>query len=357
MKINSRLISAFLFLILGVFELNAQEKKYEFYGNIRLAHIGADSEPDGIGGDNTLLRFRPGIRYMFSENHSFSGRLVYLISKDFEPVKFTVIADGNQALAYGSVSFDEFYYQYKKDNFILKAGRFQKSISVLSNAKRSHLRFQSNAVYLHWSDGLYLKKGLDKDWFGEAIIEYQNSNALSFPYSGGLDFQNNEHNLNYYFGVENQTRDANNIIQKGFGILIAPNAYLKPDGYSTYAAIASRIVFDLPAKKVLKGGSIRIAGELGQNLNAELSNGTSAVTSVGINNFAERHEFMIEFASTDQQWLTSTSYSANSDEIEFRYRFFYDSNLNFDVRYRIREPRSNFLQTQYSTFFRVTYSF
>ncbi len=357
MKFRAIISLAFLFTISGLTNIQAQDKNYEFYGNVRIAHIGSDTEADGIGGDNTLLRIRPGIRYMFNENHSFSGRLAYLVSKDLEPFEFTIKANGNRQLAYGSLSLDEFYYQYQQDDLLLKAGRFQKSINVLSNAKRSQLRFQSNANFVHWTDGLYLKKGLSDDWFGEAIIEYQNRDAVSYPYQANLTFGNAEHNLNYYFGVENQTRDQNNIIQKGFGILLIPNAYLKQSGYTTYAAFSSRIAFDFPAEDALNGGSIRVAGELGQNLNTDFSDGTSAIISAGINNFAERHEFMVELASTDSQWLTATAFGVNSEEIEFRYRFFYDANLNFDIRYRIRESRFDIVPTQYSTFIRATYSF
>lgn len=348
-----------VFGILTVFCLStistAQESSYSFYGDVRFAHIGIDTEPDGIGGPNTLMRLRPGIRFFFNENHSFSGRIAYLLSKEFEPLTFTLKADGNNQLALGSMSFDEFYYQYENGDFLLKAGRFQKSINALSNAKRSHFRFQSNGANVHWSDGLYLKKSISEDWFGEAVIEYQHINDISYPYRANLNFGNNEHNLNYYLGAENRT-PSNNIIQKGFGLFVAPNAFLKPNGYSTYVAMMSRITLDYPARDALNGGSVRIAGELGQNINTAFENGTSAVTSFGINNFADHHEFMIEFASTDSQWLTSSAYGANSDEVEFRYRYVHGPKFNFDIRYRIRESRSDFIPTQYSTFLRFTFS-
>jgi hypothetical protein len=357
MKKFTGFLFSLLILCIQTDSTKAQNSEVKFYGDFRVAHIGLDTNADGLGGDNTLLRIRPGIRYFFNENHSFSGRLVYLVSKEAEPFEFTIEANGNRQLAYGSLSFDEFFYQYQNKDLLLKAGRFQKTIGVRSNAGRSHLRFQSNANFVHWTDGVYVKKGLNDDWYGEAIIEYQNRDAVSYPYRLNLNYGDTEHNLNYYLGVENQTRDHNNIIQKGFGIFIVPNAYLKPDGFSTYAAVSSRIALDFPAEDALRGGSIRIAGELGQNLNTDFEDGTSAVVSIGINNYAEKHEFMVELASTDSQWLTATAYGLNSDEIEFRYRFFYDSNLNFDIRYRIREPRVDLFQTQYSTFLRATYSF
>ena len=345
-----------LFLILTSANSFAQSEKISCYGNFRFAHIGSDTKADGLGGPNTLLRLRPGVKYHFNESHSFSGRLAYLVSTDFEPFEFTIKSNGNRELAYGSLTFDEFYYQFQDENFLLKVGRFQKSVNVLTNAKRSHLRFQSNANFVHWSDGLYLKKDLNEQWFGEAIIEYQNRDAVSYPYKSNLTFGDNEHNLNYYLGVENQNRDKNNIIQKGFGILIAPKSYLKPDGYSAYFAVSSRIAIDIPKEDLLKGGSFRIAGELGQNLNTNFESGTSAVASIGINNFANKHELMIEFAKTDAQWLTVTSYGVNSDEMELRYRYFISEKLNTEIRYRIRVPRSDFVDTQYSTFLRLTYS-
>lgn len=335
----------------------AQQSGLDFYGDVRIAHIGSDTNADGIGGPNSVMRFRPGVKYLFNEKHSFSARMVYLVSKELEPLKATVSADGNGALAFGSVSFDEFYYQYQNEDFLLKAGRFQKSVNVLTNARRSHLRFQSNASIVHWTDGVYLKKALNEQWFGEAIIEYQNTNAISYPYRGNLDFANSDHNLNYYLGIENQNRDDNNIIQKGFGILIAPKAYLKPDGYSNYFAVSSRVALDIPKENLLKGGSIRVAGELGQNLNTEFKNGTNAVVSIGVNKFAQKHELMIEFAKTGSQWLTATPYAPNADEMEIRYRYFVTKKFNIEVRYRIRESRNEFIATNYSTFFRATYSF
>jgi len=353
---NKTLLIIFLVALSATKIATAQFKSYELYGNFRIAHVGNDTKIDGIGGPNSLFRARPGIRYFLDEKHSFSGRLVYLVSKELEPLEFTIKPNGNREMAYGSLSFDEFFYQYQNNDFLFKAGRFQNTISVLSNAKRSHLRFQSNAIFVHWTDGAYLKKGINEQWFGEAIIEYQNRDAVSFPYGSNLTFANNEHNLNYYLGVENQNRDKNNIIQKGFGVFIAPDSYLKQDGYSTYFAVSSVIAIDIPKKDLLRGGSFRIAGELGQNLNTEFKNGTSAIASIGVNNVAEKHEFMIEFASTDTQWLTSSAFGQNSEEIEIRYRYFFTNQLNFDIRYRIRASRNNVVPTAYSTFIRLTYS-
>ena len=348
--------SFIILLILGSSNSFAQTEKLTFYGNFRLAHIGSDTEPDGIGGPNTLLRLRPGVKYLFNENHSFSARLVYLVSKELEPINFTVKADGNGALAFGSMSFDEFYYQYNNSDFQLKLGRFQNNISVLSNARRSHLRFQSNASFVHWTDGIYAKKYLDAEWYAETVFEYQHQGDLSYPYTFPLTFGNNEHSVVSYLGIENRTRDSKNIIQKGFGLMFIPDAYLKVDGFSYYLVLDSRIAIDIPKKDLLNGGSFRIAGELGQNINTEIKNGTSAVLSFGINNFAEKHEFMVELAKTGSQWLTGTSYSANTDDIEFRYRYFILPHFNIDVRYRIRESRNDFIPTNYSTFFRATYS-
>tara|TARA_R110000868_G_scaffold383578_7_gene650664 strand:+ start:16604 stop:16960 length:357 start_codon:yes stop_codon:yes gene_type:complete len=114
-----------------------------------------------------------------------------------------------------------------------------------------------------------------------------------------------------------------NIIQKGFGVFIAPESYLKPSGYTSYLAFTSRIALDLPKKDMLNGGSLRIGAELGQNLTTSFSNGTSMITSIGVNNVAEKHEFMIEFAKNDSQWLTANVYSPNADEVELRYRFLF----------------------------------
>ena len=351
------LLFSLILLLSAFYNAEAQDSNYKFSGDIRIAHIGNDTNADGIGGPNSLLRFRPGITYTFNANHSFRGRLVYLVSKELEPLDFTITANGNRAMAFGSISFDEFYYKYSKNDIELRIGRFQSSFPVLSNARRSQLRFQSNAIFVHWIDGAYLKTNINDKWFGEAVLEYQNRDNVSYGYRGSLSFGNNQHNLATYLGLENRTRDNNNIIQKGFGIFIAPDAFQKTTEFTTYAAFTSRIVFDLPKEEALNGGSFRIAAELGQNLNAALDDGTSAVMSFGVNNVADKHEFMVEFTKTGSQWLTAPIYGPNSDEVEFRYRFFYSTNLNFDIRYRIRESRNSVIPTAYSTFIRATYSF
>lgn len=353
----SSIFVAVLILMFANPSLEAQDTKFEFIGDIRIGHVGSSLDASGLGGDNTLLRFRPGIRFSVDENHSFVSRLAYLVSKEFEPLALTVQANGNSALAYGSLTFDEFYYQFQNEKNSLKIGRFQNTQDVLSNARRSNLRFQSNAIFVHWSDGIHFKTNFENNWYGEAILEYQNRGNLTYPYGGSLDFGNADHNFTSYFGFENRERDSRNIIHKGFGLFIAPNAYQVSGDYSTYVALSSRIAIDIPQRDLLNGGSFRFAGELGQNLNADFSEGTSAVISAGINSFADKHEFMIEFAKTDSEWLTPTPFFENSDDVEFRYRFFYSQKLNFDARYRVRQVRVAGAAAAYSTFIRATYRF
>jgi hypothetical protein len=158
-----------IFVFASVFSLNCSAqytKSLSFHGNFRVAHLGTDTQGDGLGGDNTSLRSRLGATYKFDEKHSFYGRLAATFSKEFEKPVFTIKADGG-GLNFGSVSFDNFFYQYKNESLHIKAGRFQHTIAVLTNARRSHLRFQSNSTSIHWSDGLYVKKTMHSDWFTE----------------------------------------------------------------------------------------------------------------------------------------------------------------------------------------------
>ncbi len=351
-----RLLALFL---LAPFLVNAQETDtWEIYGNVRFAHIGSDTNADGWGGDNYTMRLRPGLKYNHSSNHSFSARIAYLVSKEFEPIEPTLVADGNGRMAFGSITFDEFYYKFINEDSELRIGRFQKSLSTLTNAKRSHSRYQSNSNNVHWTDGIYYKRYFNDSWYGEGILEYHPKDHPSFQYSFPLDFSENDHNFTFYAGAENRERDKLNIIQKGFGLMYIPGIYLKPDGYADYAAFTSRITLDFPQGESLRGGSIRVAGELGQNVNTSFSDGTSMVASIGINNFAEKHEIMIEFAKNDSGWLIARNiYRPNADEMEIRYRFFATEKLAIDARYRIRDFRADGEVNSYSTFLRATYSF
>lgn len=347
----------FVFLFISPFLIAQQSDKLSFDGNIRYAYIGNDTEGTGLTNEIHTLRTRIGLRYVFSENNSFRARLATTFSDEFETPLFTLRADGGGRLAFGSISFDEFYYRFQNEDFDIKLGRFQHTIGVRSNAGRSLMRFQSNLIFVNWTDGAYVKRNLNNGWYGEFIGEYQPKGYLSYPYNGPLDFGNNDHNVNAYFGIENRERDANNIIQKGFGLFVAPNAYLKNGNYTTYTAITSRIAFDIPQRDLLRGGSWRIAGELGQNLSTNFEDGTMAIVSVGVNGFAEKHEFMIEFVSNDEQWLLANVFARGGEEVEFRYRFFATGNLFFDARYRIRAPNLADNVHVYNTFIRANYSF
>ncbi len=344
-----------LFLSLNSISVTAQDSEnFSIDGDFRLSYNNSGQELD-LDNGFIGLKSRIGTLYTLSSTHSLRVRFAGTITEEFEPLRFTITADGG-GLNFGSFSFDEFYYRYKSTDLDLKLGRFQHSIPALTNAKRSILRFQSNNLSIHWSDGIYLKRNLQKNWSTEFIGEYQPRNHTTYQYRGNLDFGNNKHNVTTYLAVENRTRDDLNIIQKGFGIFFAPNSFNKNGEYTHYAAVTSRIALDFPQKEVLNGGSIRIAGELGQNLNTSFDKGTIVVASFGVNNVADKHEFMVEFAKSDRDWLLANVYGLNTDEVEFRYRFFILDNLNFDARFRIRDFRDPINSTNRNLFIRLTYS-
>lgn len=354
MKIKISFVFFSLFLFSGL--LYAQQEPLSFHGNARFAYFSTSGDAlDHLEG-TSFLRLRLGATYAFNETHSFRGRLATTQSQDLPAVNFTIKPDGS-GLNTGSISFDEFFYRYSNESTELKIGRFQYSAPVLSNAKRSIYKFQSNNINIHWTDGLYLKKSLNEDWFGEFVGEYQNRDNTSYAYGSKLNFRNHEHNVAAYLGAENRSRDDNNFIQKGVGMFYAPDAYFTSDGYSFYLAFMGRLVYDLPQPEALQGGSFRIAGEAGQNLNANFGDGSILNISFGVNNFADKHELMIEFTKTDSEWLTANVYSPNSDELEIRYRYFFDNQFNIDFRYRIRESRNDLIPTNYNFFARATYSF
>lgn len=363
MKSRIRYFFIAVFTVLGVHgTANAQDNSLTFYGDVRVGHIGNDTNADGLGGNNSLLRIRPGIKYLFNENHSFSGRLAYLVSVEFEDFDVSLEADyNNRALSYGTLGIDELYYQYSDAKNLLKVGRFQQSFNVLSNAQRSHFKFQSNANFVHWTDGVQYRRYLNNGWFGEAIVEFHEAN-VSYPYSFGLDFDGDHLNVASFLNFEHRQRDENNIIQKGFTVMWAPHTYIQGSTANDfirddYLAISSRIAYDLPKPDALEGGSIRIAGEIGTNLHDRIENAYSMVASFGINNYADKHELMVELAKTGSQWLTASSYARNADELEIRYRYHFSPKFNMDFRYRIRDYRIDGVANRYSTFIRATYKF
>ena len=347
-----------IFIFTSIFSTSfAQEtSKFSAYGDVRINYLGTSTDADGIGGSIPFLRIRPGVHYEHNENHSFSARAVYVVSRDLNSPEFSLTPNQNGSLAYDTFSFDEFYYKYEDENQEFRFGRFQKSFSLPIATGHSIDRFQSNAIFVHWSDGFYYKRILDDEWISEVVLEYHKRGEATFPYKNPLNFGRNEYNMVNYVALTNSTRDKYNIIRKGVGLMWAPNAFLQNAEYTTYLTLSSNIVFDFPKKELLNGGSIRVSGELGQNLNTKFSDGSVIATSVGVYNVAERHNLMVELSRNDQDWLTAP-YATNSDELEMRYRFVISKKLSMDARYRARNSRTFGIPNTYSTFIRATYSF
>ncbi len=358
MRFLKGILTLFVFLFISnTFSVFAQEtNKFSAYGNIRINYLGTSTDAGGIGGEVPFLRIRPGVHYKLNENHSFSARAVYIVSRDLNSPKFSLTPNQNGSLAYDTFSFDEFYYKYQDETQEFRFGRFQKSFSLPIATGHSIDRFQSNAIFVHWTDGFYYKKMLNTEWFSEVVLEYQKRGETTFPYKSPLNFGRNEYNMVNYVALTNSTRDKYNIIRKGVGLMWAPKAFLHNGNYSAYLTLSSNIVFDFPKKELLNGGSFRVSGELGQNLNTKFSDGSVIATSVGVYNVAERHNLMVELSRNDQDWLTAP-YATNSDELEIRYRFVISKKLSMDARYRARNSRTFGIPKTYSTFIRATYSF
>ncbi len=355
------ILSSFFIVFLFLHDINAQDNPIIPYGNITVAYLGNTDNASGLGNNGNTsadfigIRIRYGINYQINENSIFAARLATQLRDDTDQLRITLQADGN-GISPGTISFDELYYQYKNERTTLKLGRFQHSLQVLSNSTRNGMRFQSLIIFVHWSDGIYVKRDLNNEWYAEIIGEYQPRKATTYPYQGALNFGNTKHNVTTYTGIENRTRDRFNFIQKGIGIFVAPNAFQKNGEYSNYVALTSRLVLDLPEHDFLKGGTYRIAGELNQNINTKFSEGTNAIISAGINRFGGKHDLMLEFSRTDTDWLLATSYAPNNDELELRYRVFPADKIWFDIRYRIRVNDNPNVPYAYSTFIRLNYS-
>lgn len=356
-----RILSTLLLaLLITQSAFTQDESPLTLTGDFRLALItsGTDTGFDNIDEEGVFaLRSRFGAKYQINDNSSFKARLATTFTDRLEEATFTIQPDG-RGLNRGSISFDELYYLYDNGDIKVQAGRFQHVLKARTNAGRSIARFTSNLMNIHWFDGVNVVKRMNNGWNSQVMIEYQNRGNTSYNYAPFLNFGNNEHNVAGYFGVENRDRDDFNIIQKRIGLFLAPDAFSSPDGYRTYAGLITQIAFDVPQEDLLSGGSFRIHGEFGQNLTAtEFADGIVAVASVGVNNVADQHQFMIEFAKTGSQWGMANVFAPNGDEVELRYRFFATDRLWFDTRYRVRSPRVDGIPNIHGFFLRANFSY
>src|SRR5690554_166848 len=324
------------------------------YGDIRMIYSGSSTDAHGLGGRAPFLRIRAGLNFDINTNHSFAARMAYIVSRDVNSPDFSFTA--NRGLVPDTFSFDEFYYKYQDEKQQLKLGRFQKSFSLPTATGNSITRYQSSSTSIHWSDGLFYQRALNEGWYSELVLEYQKRGELSFSYKPALNFAKNEHNFIGYLGIINKQRDQYNIIEKGFALMWAPDAFFHNGEYTSYLTISSSIVFDFPKKELLNNGSFRVTGELGQNLSTKFSDGSVLSTSFGVYDVDNRHTLMIELSRNDRDWLTAP-YPINSDIFELRYSLSITSKLTMDARYKISSYRSTGVDNTYSSFIRATYVF
>lgn len=346
--------TALLFTSTG-YSQTQTEGPLSYKSDIRLLHFGNETHNPGLRGPNSF-RVRFQTTYTINSRNLLNARVAGSLSENGEAIRFSILSDGKK-LDFGGLSFDTFNYQYSGKGTVVRVGRFQHNVDILSVSGRSNFRLQSILSSISWTDGVYLKQDLVQGWYTEAVAEYQHRDYLTYAYKDGLNFGNNTHNVAGFFNLENRQRDRFNFIQKGFSIFYAPNAFNFAGGYRDYVAVMSRIAYDLPRPGLLKGGSFRLTAEAGQNVNVGFNEGSNATISMGINNFAGKHRFLTELARSDAQWLTPSVYAPSSDEIEFRYAYDVSRNLNLCMRYRIRDFRASGVPNAYSTFFNATINF
>lgn len=324
------------------------------YGDIRLAYVGSGTSASGLGGNTDFMRIRAGLQYHINENNRIAGRGVYIFSRDVKAPVFSLWA--KSSLPADTFSFDEAYYMYHDDKQLLKAGRFQKSFSLPTAAFRSLSRVQSKIVTVDWTDGLHYQRQFKNGWLTDFVAEYQKRGHLSYPYHAPLTFGKNEHNVINYLGLTNKNRDRFSIIEKNIAVMWAPAAFRHNGVFKSYLSLNASAAFDFPFRERLSGGSLRITGEAGQNLMADITNGSAFTASASLHNIAERHFLIAEFARIGKYWLTAP-YPSYSHITEFRYRFIYSPRLNLEIRYMINNSRAEGAAVKYSTFIRTTYSF
>ena len=116
----------FFSLLVSQSSLQAQSDEpslWSIYGDVRVSYTGNSESLSDFGNNALIMRLRPGVKYRVNENHSLSARMAYRVSDELEELDVTAQARSG-GLGLGQLSFDEFYYQYKADGLLLKAGRF-----------------------------------------------------------------------------------------------------------------------------------------------------------------------------------------------------------------------------------------
>lgn len=346
-----------LTIIILIESANAQTERItdnlSFHGQIRSGYYyiktrnntGAISETH-----EWRTRARLGLTYKLNQQFSFTARLAgrYATAQDKFEFWYQPYSASSSGLRLGQTAFDLFHIEWNDgERWLIQAGRMQHGFQLKGLVAKGTDRYHSSNVSITWTDVLWARYLIHRDWYIHGIIQYNHKKGSTSFYTPPLNFSDANSRFSFFTALEGKATSGL-WYQREISISVIPDVFTNNNGnMSSYWVITGRLGVNVPLNITFM--NMRLTGEVGYapttpdmsqlGLSTEVKKtGNAFVWQASVNflNIFDRHNLGFLYGATDPGWLISPSFRNNSNTFEVRHQFRFSRALSTEVRYRIR---------------------
>ncbi len=357
----------------------SQEQKLDVSGTLRPVYSWVETrtrEGDFSTEQTINARFHLTLGYQLTDQISFRSRLASRYSSSTNSMKF-VIRDhtpGSGSYEAGVTTFDIFEIAWQvQPGTELRFGRFQGRFPLAGFIPKGMDRYYSANLSIGHTDGIWLRQNINSWLRGDFILSHNGKNGSTHAARRPLTFDQPESRVAGFINLAHRNTSGT-WVQREISASLYPQSFERDNSLKNLWVITGRGMVRLPY--TLANGEIWVGAEAGfmpiaptpESAGVPVSNSlfesssSSWQASLYFNDVFERHKFGFLYGQTEPEWVVSSSFRPNNTMAEFRYRFTFSSELNFEFRYRLRtdlykRDSSAFTQRDNDVYARITWRF
>jgi len=349
--------SLLLPLLIVIESANAQPGRItdnlSFHGQIRSGYYSIKTKNNAGAMSEThewRTRARLGLTYKLNQQFSFTARLAgrYSTVQDKFEFWYRPYAASSSGLRLGQTAFDMFHIEWNDgERWLIQAGRMQHGFQLKGLIAKGIDRYHSTNVSITWTDGLWVRYLVHRDWYFHGIIQYNHKKGSTSFYTPPLNFSDANSRFSFFAAIE--AKETSGLwYQREVSATLMPAVFTNNDGeLNSYWAFTGRLGINVPLD--IEFMDMRITGEAGYapstpdlsqlGLSTERKKTGDAFAwqaSVNFINIFDRHNIGFLYGATEPGWLISPSFRNNTNTFEVRHQFRFTRTLSTELRYRIR---------------------
>ena len=283
---------------------------------------------------------------------------------------------GSGTYTAGETTIDIFQASWQAtDNLRIIGGRFQGRFPLAGFIPKGLDRYYAANLSISHTDGVWVRWNASSLLRIDAILHRNDERGSSHAARTPMRFTDPDSRIGGYLNLS--LRDTGGIwVQREVGISVYPSSFERFGASEplTLTVITARMMRRTSFQPTT--GAFWVGGELGfipdaptpSSAGFPTNDALSATRSIAwqvsayANDLFQRHTIGVLYGQTEPNWVISSSFRPNETMSEIRYRYTVSSNLNFEMRYRLRTDkyrlrRADTTQRDNDFYARFTYRF